>query len=108
MGLIRRCSACRRGKVRYSAKTIECDHKEAVWGIKFRVGSKQVFKTIGANKREAERHLLKIKSEIACSGAHQEIRPILFKEIAAQWIKNYEQSPNKKHGTIWAYSSRLR
>ncbi len=108
MGLIRRCSACRRGKVRYSAKAIECDHREAVWGIKYRVGSRQIFKTIGTNKRDAERHLLKIKSEIACSGSHQEIRPMLFKEIAAQWIRNYEQSPNKKHGTIWAYSSRLR
>jgi integrase len=108
MGLIRRCSACRRGKVRYSAKTIECDHKEAVWGIKYRVGSKQIFKTIGVNKREAERHLLRIKSELSTSGAYQEIKPVLFKELAEKWLNNHKQGANPKPSTIWTYDSQLR
>ncbi len=108
MGLIRRCSACRRSKVRYSGKTISCDHKEATWGIKYRIGGKQVFKKIGSNKREAERHLLRIQSEIATSGAQQDIKPILFRELAERWMKNHELGANPKVGTLWAYDSRLR
>ncbi|MBI2094936.1 MAG: site-specific integrase [Candidatus Omnitrophica bacterium] len=107
MGLIRRCSVCRKQGARYSAQGLKCTHKEATWAVKFLVGSKQIFKTFGPNKREAERFLTKIKSEIASGGTFEQIKPILFKELAEKWLNNHRQSANPKPGTIWAYDSRL-
>src|SRR4051812_19882996 len=106
MGLIRRCSICRKEGGRYSSQGLECNHKEAIWAIKFLVGGKQIFKTLGRNKREAERHLMQIKSELSSGGSYQEIRPILFKELAEKWLNNHRQSANPKPGTVWAYDTR--
>jgi integrase len=108
MGLIRRCSVCRKEGARYSAQGLECKHKEAVWAIKFLVGGKQIFKTLGPNKREAERRLTQIKSELVSGGMFEQIRPILFKELAEKWMNNHKQGANPKPGTIWAYDTRLR
>ena len=107
MGLIRRCSVCRKNGNRYSGQGLECKHKEAVWAIKFLVGGKQIFRTLGQNKREAERHLIRIKSELSLGGSFHETKNILFKELAEKWLKNHEQSADPKPGTIWAYHSRL-
>ena len=108
MGLIRRCPTCKKLGLPYSAQGHECKHKDAKWAAKFLVGGKQVLKTLGSNKREAERYLMQIKSELASGGSFQDIRPILFKELAEGWLKNYEQSANPKPGTISAYETRLR
>ncbi|GEM_PF-6835044 len=108
MGLIRRCPTCKKLKLPYSAQGLECKHKDAKWAIKYLVGRKQVLETLGQNKREAERRLMQIKSELASGGSYQKIRPILFKELAERWLKNYEQSANPKPGTISAYETRLR
>lgn len=108
MGLIRRCSVCRKEGGRYSSQGLGCNHKEAIWAIKFLVGGKQIFKTLGRNKREAERHLMQIKSDLSSGGSYQETKNILFKELAEKWFKNHEQSANPKPGTISTYEARLR
>ena len=108
MGLIRRCPTCKKMGHSYSAQGLECKHKDAKWAIKYLVGRKQILETLGQNKREAERRLMQIKSELASGGSFQKIRPILFKELAERWLKNYEQSANPKPGTISAYETRLR
>lgn len=106
--LVRRCTTCRKAGAKYSATTLDCGHPEQRFGIKYRVGRKQVFKTLGQNKREAERLLLKIESEIACSGSFQEMKPILFKDLAKRWYRNHELGANPKPGTLWTYDVRLR
>ncbi len=108
MGLIRRCPVCRKQGYRYSSQGLECKHKEAVWAIKFLVGGKQIFKTLGRNKREAERHLMKIKADLSLGGSYQEIKPILFKELAEKWMNSHRKSGKPKPGTIWAYEVRLK
>lgn len=107
MALIRRCKKCRQEGKSYGEQR-NCPHEEAVWAIKLKIGSKQIFKTIGSNKREAERYLRKIKLELESGGSYQEIKPVLFEELAEKWLNNYKQSANPKPGTIWAYDSRLR
>ena len=99
---------CKRNGARYSAKGLDCDHKEARWAVKYRVGGKQILKTIGPNKREAERHLIKIQSELASGGTYQEAKNVLFKELAEKWLRNHEQGANPKPGTISTYEGRLR
>ena len=45
-GLIQRCAACRKQGIYYRKKGSECNHKEALWAVKFRVGNKQILKKI--------------------------------------------------------------
>ena len=108
MGLVQRCSACRKAKVKYSARKLGCDHPEKLWAVHYRIGSRRIFKTVGKNKREAERYFVKIKSEVATSGSFQDIRPITFKELSEKWLNNHKQAANPKPATIWTYDAQLR
>jgi integrase len=102
MALIKRCKVCRK----QGSLVKDCDHKEAVWAVHYRVNGRQVLKTVGPNKRDAERYLIKVKSEINTSGSFEVIKPILFNELAEKWYEQ-KKTDERRPGTLWAYRVRL-
>ena len=105
MALIKRCKVCRSEGKKYFA--VDCGHKEAVWCVKYRVGKKQVFKTVGRVKRDAERFLVAIKSEINTGGSVTKVTPILFSDLAGQWFDN-KIIPDRKPATQSNYRNALK
>ncbi len=102
MALIKRCKVCRK----QGTLVKDCDHKEAVWVVHYRVNGRQVVKTVGPNKRDAERYLIKVKSEINTTGSFEIIKPILFSELAEKWYEQ-KKKDERRPGTLWAYRVRL-
>lgn len=82
-----------------------CKHKEATHAVYFRIGGKAVLKTVGTNKRDAERYLNDVKSEINSTGSYKTIKPILFSELAERWYDDKKSA--SRPGTLWAYRNRL-
>lgn len=102
MALIKRCKVCRKN----GTSIQDCEHKEAVWAVHYRVNGRQVLKTVGPNKRDAERYLIKVKSEINTTGSFEIIKPILFSGLAEKWYEQ-KKTDERRPGTLWAYRVRL-
>ncbi len=102
MAIVKRCGQCHKEGSPIKA----CKHSTATYAVHFRVNGKQVLKTIGTNRRDAERYLLNVKSEIATTGSFETMKTILFKDLAEKWYEQ-KQSDERRPGTLWAYRNRL-
>ena len=65
-----------------------CRHPTAKYVIQYRIGRKQKWKAVSKNKKEAERLLTEIQSQLY-SGTYRELTPMTFDEFAEKWVKDY-------------------
>ena len=101
--IVKRCKICRReGRNQFEF----CNHPERVYGIFYRVGKKPIFKTIGPNKKDAERELEEIMRQVN-QGTYCELKEISFEEFAQKWINDYA-SVNVKPSTLRNYRDAIR
>ncbi len=83
--IIKRCAVCRRE----GRKELQpCNHDERVYAIFYRVGRKQIFKTIGPSKKDAERRLDEVMRDIH-QGVYKDIKIIYFEDFAEKWLSDY-------------------
>ena len=96
--IIKRCRICRReGLSGYKT----CIHKESEYIIVFREGYKQRVETIGPNKKEAERRLNEINTQLA-NNSFVAPKKIFFKDFVTKWLETYAK-PNIKISTYDSY-----
>jgi len=100
--VIKRCAACRLQNLKESAP---CNHDERVYGISYRVGKKQIFKTIGPNKKEAEAVLSRTISEIN-NGTFYQAEEIYLNDFIDKWVDEYA-APRIKANTLYKYKNAL-
>ena len=100
--VIKRCAACRRQKLKESAP---CNHDERTYGIFYRVGKKQIFKTVGPNKKEAEAVLAKTISEVN-NGTFYQAEEISLNDFIDKWLDEYAL-PRIKANTLYKYKNTL-
>jgi len=102
--IVKRCPVCKwKNLVKRSS---ECKHKEAVYVITYRIGKKQKWETVGHNKKEAERRLSEIISQIN-NGNYFKPTDILFKDFAFKWLEQYAKI-SVKPSTLRTYSMTVR
>jgi len=101
--IVKRCKICRReGRNQFES----CNHPERVYGIFYRVGKKPIFKTIGPNKKDAERELEETMRQVN-QGTYSELKEISFEEFAQKWINDYA-SVHVKPSTLRNYRDAVR
>lgn len=100
--VIKRCAVCRRQSLRESNP---CNHPERVYGISYRVGTKQIFKTVGPNKKEAEAVLAKTISEVN-NGTFYQAEEISLNDFIDKWLDEYAE-PRIKANTLYKYKNAL-
>jgi integrase len=83
--VIKRCPVCRKLGLKGQPN---CNHKEATYSIVYRVGKKQVWETVGPNKKQAERKLLDYVSDIN-GGTYLKPVGIAFEDFAIKWLEDY-------------------
>ena len=98
----KRCAMCRRLGQKQS---LPCNHDERVYGIFYRVGTKQIFKTVGPNKKEAEAVLAKTVSEIN-NGTFYQAEEISLNDFIDKWLDEYAASRIKAN-TLYKYKNAL-
>ena len=76
-----------------------------VYQIRYRIGKKQKAKTIGTNKKVAERVLAQIINDIH-NGSYTEIKEISFKDFSQKWLNDYAR-PHVKDSTFYGYSNKI-
>jgi integrase len=101
--VIKRCAVCRReGRNQYTA----CNHPERMYGIFYRVGRKPVFKTVGPNKKDAERRLGEVMRDIN-QGTYCDLKAIAFEEFSKKWLETYA-AMSVKPSTLRNYGDAVR
>lgn len=95
----RRCKVCRQKGLSGRKK---CKHKDAKYQIVYYIGKKQKSKTIGPNKKEAEKVLAETLSQLN-SGSYKEIEQVLFEEFAKKWFEHYRITSKVKPTTLRTY-----
>ena len=100
--VIKRCAACRRQNLKESTP---CNHDERLYGISYRVGKKQIFKTIGPNKKEAEVVLSRTISEVN-NGTFYQAEEISLNDFIDKWLDEYA-APRIKANTLYKYKNAL-
>jgi len=101
--VLKRCKVCRQqGKKDYKP----CAHKERTYCIKFNSGTKQIFKTIGPNKKEAEAILAQKVSEVN-NGTFYQADEISFNAFIDKWLDEYA-APRIKANTLYKYKNALK
>ncbi len=102
--IIRRCLVCRRNGKGSGTK---CDHKEIVYAIAYYSdGNKQKWETIGPNKKDAERRLAEVISQINNGTYHRPVER-LFKDYSQQWLDTHAKA-TVKESTLRSYRSVVR
>ncbi len=101
--IVKRCALCRRLGYKQSEP---CNHDERVYGIMYRAGGKQVFRTIGSNKKDAEQKLEEIVGEVN-SGQYFEPKNVTFSDFAHRWIEDYARV-SVKPSTLRNYRDAVR
>ena len=71
-----------------------CQHPKAAYAIVYRVGKRQKWKTVGRAKKDAQRRLTRILSQLH-DGTFRETQPVLFSVLAHQWLRDYAQGAVK-------------
>lgn len=100
--VVKRCAVCRRQNLRESNP---CNHPERMYGISYRVGKKQIFKTIGPNKKEAEAVLTQTISEVN-NGTFYQAEEISLNDFIDKWLDEYA-APRIKANTLYKYKNAL-
>lgn len=100
--VIKRCAACRRQNLKESNP---CNHDERVYGISYRVGLKQIFKTIGPNKKEAEAVLSQTISEVN-NGTFYQAEEISLNDFIDKWLDEYA-APRIRANTFYKYKNAI-
>ena len=101
--VVKRCPICRKDGIK---EPHTCNHREAVYHITYRLGKKQKWKSIGTNKKEAERRLAEIVSQIN-QGAYSEIKEIAFEDFAQKWLEEHA-AIRVKPSTLRSYRDAVR
>lgn len=101
--IVKRCLVCRRNGLSGLA---DCNHREVVYVIVYRVGNKQRWEKVGPNKKEAELRLAEINSQLN-SGTYHKSVDILFEDFAVKWLEQYAKCIVKP-STFRSYENTIR
>lgn len=101
LSLFWRCKKCKQA----TAKT-SCRHPGGAWSVYYRVNGKPTSKTVGRNKKDAERRLAELQNQLN-QGTYQPQKPITFDVFSQQWLKEYAQ-PKVKLTTMRSYKNMIR
>jgi len=71
-----------------------CDHPQGGYSVVIWVGKRQKWKKVGRVKKDAERYLAEVLSQIH-TGKYKEIKQTLFREFSQRWLDDYAQSSVK-------------
>jgi len=104
-----RCKDCRReGKSGfYSIRSKrKCSHKDKKYGIAYRVGRQQKREIIGPNRKDAERRLYDVISQIN-NGTYRKPNKMTFGQFTQKWLADYAKNRIKAR-TYISYESSIR
>ncbi|MFC1809813.1 tyrosine-type recombinase/integrase, partial [Candidatus Omnitrophota bacterium] len=79
------CKICRK---RWIKRPSTCRHKEISYSVVYRVNGKQKWESTGPNKKDAERRLSEVMSQIH-QGNYLEEKRVTFGEFAKRWLREY-------------------
>ena len=101
--VISRCQLCRKkGRSGFG----KCNHKGRRYLVAYRVDGMQKRETLGCNKKDAERRLAEIISQVH-NGTYYKPAEIIFKEFVEKWIATKEP-PKIKERTFYTYKATIR
>ena len=79
--IVKRCLICKKNNAK-------CNHKEITYSVVYRIGKLQKWENAGRNKKDAERKLSEIISQIN-NGTFIKPQDILFKDFTVKWLDEY-------------------
>ena len=83
-----------------------CEHPGAKYYAVYWVGDKQKWEPVSRNRKETEKRLTQVLAQID-QGRYSILKPILFRDFAEQWLRDYGQG-HLKPLTFRSYKGQLR